>query len=64
MAEERENIGDCPYCRKPVFASEGQAIKWVVLKHPHTKEVLGERPTHRECRDKKKKVMFGSVKLQ
>lgn len=35
----RKNIGECPYCKLPVLASEGQAIKY-----------LNDKPTHKKCR--------------
>lgn len=40
---DRENIGECYFCKEPVFASEGQAVKYI-------KMAGYEFPTHKKCR--------------
>lgn len=41
------DIGLCHYCNKSVFASEGQAIKYIRFK---TMGRTFEKPTHKKCR--------------
>ena len=40
-------IGKCFYCKESVMASEGQAIRWKVVRGKYGTE---ESPTHKKCR--------------
>jgi hypothetical protein len=47
------NIGNCFYCKGPVFAAPGQKIKWLKRTPTHFGESVGEAktyPTHKKCR--------------
>ena len=46
------SVGNCYYCNKPVFAGEGQMIKYKVLITPSGRH---EYPTHKKCRQRAKK---------
>ncbi len=46
-------IGNCPFCGLPVYASEGQAIKWKTIHYPSGKKSF---PTHKKCRTQKQTI--------
>ena len=63
MAEERRNIGDCPFCKQSVFASQGQSVKWLKMLNPFSGELEKEAPTHKVCRKKGEKIIFRYSKV-
>lgn len=47
--DEKQNIGNCYYCKEPVWVSVGQATKYLRI---DGKEI----PTHKRCRKDAKKI--------
>ena len=48
----RENVGNCYFCGKPVYISEGQIV---LYKRTKAGESIEEYPTHKSCRRKELK---------
>ncbi len=44
---EKQKVGNCPLCAEPVYANEGQIIKYLTIG-----EV--QKPTHKKCRKPKR----------
>ena len=49
---ERMDAGNCYYCHEPVYVSEGQILKYKIIKINDKKE---EYPTHKKCRKEAKR---------
>ena len=52
MTQNRWSAGECYYCHEPVYVSEGQLLKELVIKGPV--ETL-RYPVHKTCRKKNEK---------